>query len=273
MLEVHILASGSDGNCTVVECDGEAVMIDCGISCKKVLHQMEQEGVDKEAVKAILITHEHTDHMSGAGATARKLGVPVMCNIPTFDAMNLGMVDFVPFDPASSFDVGPFHIVPLPTSHNAVQPNAFFLETDPGRVAQITDTGMVTPQIEHALKMSDIAVFEANYDSQMLADGPYPPQLKRLIGSDHGHMCNADSANAIRRTMSDDHRRQVFLAHLSGHNNTPDVARQTVADITGIRRMMIDCLEFPGDSRTLSMKRSRRRFDRHGLAAVQQDVG
>lgn len=251
MFEVHVLASGSDGNCTVVECDGEAVMIDCGISCRAVLRQMEQEGVDKDVVKAMLITHEHTDHMKGAGATARKLGIPVMCNMPTFEAMSLGAVDFVPFDPACSFDVGQFRITPLPTCHNAVQPNAFYMEAGGCSMAQVTDTGCVTPQIEEALRRADIAVFEANYDQQMLVDGPYPPALKRLIGSDHGHMSNVDSAAAIRRTMAEDHRRQVFLAHLSRHNNTPDIARQTAADITGIRRLAIDCLEFQGDSRTL----------------------
>ena len=120
MLEVHVLASGSDGNCTVIECDGEAVMIDAGISCKRILSLMDQEGVDKEVVKAILITHEHSDHVSGAGATARKLGVPVMCNANTFSQLSLGNVDYIPFDTARSFDVGNFHITPLPTSHNAI---------------------------------------------------------------------------------------------------------------------------------------------------------
>ena len=122
MLEVHVLASGSDGNCTVIESDGEAIMIDAGISCRKILKQMEQEGVDKECIKAILLTHEHSDHVSGAGATARKLGVPIMCNQPTFNELSLGNVDFVPFDPSRSFDVGQFHVTPLPTMHNAVQP-------------------------------------------------------------------------------------------------------------------------------------------------------
>ena len=249
-LEVHILASGSDGNCTVIESDGEAIMIDAGISCRKILAQMEREGVDKECVKAILITHEHSDHVSGAGATARKLGVPVMCNEETFSQLSLGSVDFVPFDPSGSFDVGGFHVTPLPTMHNAVRPNAFYAQAG-GRSALVaTDTGTVTFPIEAALKAADIAVIEANYDSRMLVDGPYPPVLKRLIGSDHGHLCNVDTGNAIRRTMSDS-RRQIFLAHLSKTNNVPDLARQTVADITGIRRMAIDCLEFPGDSRTL----------------------
>lgn len=250
MLEAHVLASGSSGNCTVIECDGEAVMIDAGISCRRILKQMEQEGVDRDSIKAILLTHEHTDHICGAGATARKLGVPVMCNWETFFQLDLGAVDYVPIDPAGSFDVGPFHITPLPTVHNAVNPCAYYTQVDDRSILLATDTGTVTFQIEAAMKEADVAIVEANYDAGMLRDGPYPEQLKRLIGSDHGHLCNTDIAAAIRRTMTD-RGRQIFLAHLSETNNIPDLARETVSDITGIKRMRIDCLEFQGDSRTL----------------------
>ncbi len=250
MLEVHVLASGSDGNCTVIENDGEAVMIDAGISCKRILSLMEQEGVDKDVVKAILITHEHSDHVCGAGATARKLDVPVMCNPNTFSMLTLGNVRYVPFDSARSFDVGSLHITPLPTSHNAIEPNAFLTQVDDKSALLATDTGKLGFQIEAALKMADIAVIESNYDADMLENGPYPYNLKKLIGSDHGHLSNLDCGNAIRRTMTDS-RRQIFLAHLSRTNNLPDVARETVSEITGIKRLAIDCLEFQGDTRTL----------------------
>ncbi len=250
MLEVHVLASGSDGNCTVIESDGEAVMIDAGLSCKKILSLMDREGVDREVVKAILVTHEHSDHVSGVGPTARKLGVPVMCNPSTFSQFSPGSVDHIPFDSARSFDVGHLHITPLPTSHNAVEPNAFLTQVDGRSALLATDTGKLTFQVEAALRMADIAVIESNYDMQMLADGPYPPSLKRLIGSDQGHLSNVDCANAIRRTMTESNR-QIFLAHLSRTNNMPDIARETCSEITGIRRLNIDCLEFQGDTRTL----------------------
>ena len=226
MIEVHVLASGSDGNCTVIECDGEAIMIDAGISCKRILSLMEQEGVDKDVVKAILLTHA------------------------TFSQLSLGNVDFVPFDSAEPFDVAGFHVTPLPTSHNAIEPNAFLTQRDDRSVLLATDTGKLTFQIEAALRTADIAVIESNYDNKMLADGPYPVALKRLIGSERGHLSNVDCANAIRRTMSDSGR-QLFLAHLSKTNNIPDLARDTVSEITGIKRLNIDCLEFPGDTRTL----------------------
>lgn len=250
MLEVHVLASGSDGNCTVIECDGESIMIDAGVSCKTILKQMEQEGVDKGSVKAIFLTHEHSDHIVGAGATARKLDVPVICNEATFAAMDIGDVDFVPLDPRGSIDIGPLHVTPLPTVHHAAQPCAYNATADGRNVLVATDTGRLTFQIEAALKAADIAVIEANYDARMLEEGPYSPPLKRLIASEQGHMCNVDTAAAIRRTITGS-RRQIFLAHLSRTNNVPDLARDTVAEITGIKRRTIDCLEFKGDSRTL----------------------
>ncbi len=250
MLEVHVLASGSDGNCTVIESDGEAVMIDAGLSCKKIMAAMEQEGVDPSVVKAILVTHEHSDHVAGVGPIARKLDVPVLCNMQTMTQFDPGQVDFIPFDSKASFDVGHMRITPLPTSHNAIEPNAFLTQVDGMSALLATDTGKLTFQIEAALKMADIAVIESNYDQDMLVNGPYAPSLKRLIGSDQGHLSNVDCGNAIRRTITDS-RRQLFLAHLSKTNNIPDLARETVSEITGIRRLNIDCLEFPGDTRTL----------------------
>ena len=254
-MEVHVLASGSDGNCTIIENDGEAIMIDAGISCRRILSLMELEGVDKEIVKAILITHEHSDHVSGAGATARKLDIPVVANAATFDASNLGNVQHWLYRSNSYIDIGQFHVTPLATSHNAVEPNCYFTEVDDDKkVLVATDTGMFSKQIEYALGLADIAVIEANYDLDMLVNGPYPPSLKTLIGSEHGHMNNLDTARAIRRTEGQNKNRQIFLAHLSRTNNTPDVARQSVSDVTGIRRQKIDCLEFPGDTRTLKAK-------------------
>lgn len=253
-MEVHVLASGSDGNCTVIENDGEAIMVDAGISCKRILSLMERQGVDKDMLKAILITHEHSDHISGAGATARKLDIPIVANMATFDASNLGNVQHWVYKSNSCIDIGQFHVTPLPTSHNAVEPNCYFTQVDDRKVLVATDTGKLSFQIEHALAIADVAVIEANYDQKMLVNGPYPESLKSLIGSDHGHMNNVDTAMAIRRTMEENEHRKIFLAHLSKTNNTPDVARQSVSDVSGIKRINIDCLEFPGDTRTIKVR-------------------
>jgi len=252
MLEAHVLASGSDGNCTVIESDGEAIMIDAGVSCRRILSLMEREGIDSSCVKAILLTHEHTDHIMGAGPTARKLNVPVYCNRPTFEACNLGKIDYRQISTGTSFELCGMNILPLPTSHNAAEPNAFLTEADGKKILVATDTGKLTYQVEHALSISDLAIIESNYDTNMLTNGPYPFNLKKLIGSDIGHLSNVACANAIKRT--ERKGRKIFLAHLSKTNNTPDTARETVAEIIGEKRFNIDCLEFPGDTRTLKVK-------------------
>ncbi len=253
MLEVHVLASGSDGNCTVIQLDDEAVMIDAGLSYKYTHKLMEMEGIDESSIKALLITHEHSDHVAGAGVMARKLGVPMYCNANTFMAFDPGKVDWHEIRMMDSFDLCGMNIIPLPTFHDAAEPCAFMLRSDQGNVLLATDTGKLSFQCEKALEEADLAIIEANYDREMLRDGPYPETLKRRIASEHGHLCNTATADAIRRTDRDG--RKIFLAHLSKNNNTPDIARQTVSDITGIKRFKIDCLERLGDTRTLTVSR------------------
>jgi len=252
MFEVHVLASGSDGNCTVIQFDDEAVMIDAGISCRRIMGLMEKEGVDKKFIKALLVTHEHSDHVAGAGPVSRKFDIPVMCNKATYEMSCLGNVEYQEIKTMGSFCVGSMNVTPLPTSHNAIDPNAFLVEAGGKNVLVATDTGKLTFQIEHALKNADVAVIESNHDKKMLAEGPYPPYLKKLIASDMGHLSNIACAGAIKRTMKED--RKIFLAHLSKTNNTPDVARETVAEMTGIKRFQIDCLEFEGDTRTIKVR-------------------
>jgi phosphoribosyl 1,2-cyclic phosphodiesterase len=252
MFEVHVLASGSDGNCTVIQFDDESVMIDAGISCKRITNLMEKQGVEIKPLKALLVTHEHSDHVSGAGVVSRRFDIPVMCNRATFDSSCIGNVDYREIKTMGSFCIGCMVITPLPTSHNAAEPNAFLVEADGRKALVATDTGKLTFQVEHALKEADVAVIESNYDKKMLAEGPYPYYLKKWIASDVGHLSNVCCAEGIKRTMNGN--RQIFLAHLSKTNNAPDIARETVAEITGMKRLKIDCLEFPGDTRTLKVQ-------------------
>jgi phosphoribosyl 1,2-cyclic phosphodiesterase len=249
MFEVHVLASGSDGNCTVVVCDDHAVMIDAGLSGKKIMELMNINGLDASLIKALLITHEHSDHVSGAGVMARKLNVPVHCNERTFCSSNIGKVMYSRITTMETFVSGPIYITPLPTSHNASEPNAFLLAMDGKKVLMATDTGKITPEIENELQNVDLAILESNHDKHMLATGPYPYMLKKLVGSEIGHLSNVECAESLKRTMNE--KRKIFLAHLSRNNNTPDTARETVSEITGIKRSKIDCLEFKGDTRIL----------------------
>jgi len=251
MIEVHVLASGSDGNCTVVVLDDHAVMIDAGLSGKRIAELMNINGLDSSLIKSLLITHEHSDHIAGAGVIARKLNVPICCNENTFMSFCPGAVSYSKITTLEAFDSGPMRITPLPTSHNASEPNAFVISADGKKVLIATDTGRMTNAVENELQSADLAILESNYDRHMLATGPYPPMLKKLIGSELGHLSNIDCAESLRRTMSE--KRKIFLAHISRNNNTPDTARETVSEITGIRRSKIDCLEFKGDTRIIKV--------------------
>lgn len=250
-MEVHILASGSDGNCAVIRHEGRAVMVDAGISCKRIVSLMNLNGLDPAEIECILITHEHSDHVSGAGPTARKFDCPVMCNQQTFDACNLGKVEHVPIVPLNSFSAAGITIMPLPTSHNAANPVSYMFKTEDKTAMIATDTGCVTYPMEQALREADVAVIESNYDRKMLHEGPYPYNLKKLIDSDRGHLSNVMCADVLKKT--DHEGRTVFLAHLSKTNNTPDIARDTVSELTGIKRFKLDCLEFQGDTRILKV--------------------
>jgi phosphoribosyl 1,2-cyclic phosphodiesterase len=249
LLEVHVLASGSDGNCTVVVHEDHAVMVDAGLSGKRISELMNLNGIDDSLIKALLITHEHSDHVHGAGVMARKLDIPVHCNERTFTSYGFGKVTYSKITTMETFTSGPMSIMPLPTSHNASEPNAFIISADSKKVLIATDTGKMTPEVENELHGADLAILESNYDKHMLATGPYPPMLKRLVGSEIGHLSNVECANSLKRTMNGS--RKIFLAHLSRNNNTPDTARETVSEITGIKRSKIDCLEFKGDTRII----------------------
>ena len=249
-VEVHVLASGSDGNCTVIRSEDRAIMVDAGLSYKKTKSLMDINGIDESEIEALFVTHEHSDHVGGAGAIARKLDIPVFCNQNTFNASNLGKVAHNPITMMNTVNVAGMNIIALPTSHDAVEPCAYLFDADGTKVLIATDTGKITYPIEHALEEANIAIIESNYDKKMLDYGPYPPSLKRLIDSDIGHMSNLECARAVKRTMHNNGRK-IFLGHLSRHNNTPDVAKDTISEITGIRRFHFDCLEFQGDTRIL----------------------
>ncbi len=209
-------------------------------------------GLDPRDLSAILLTHEHSDHVSGAGIMSRKYHVPVCCNENTLVCSNIGAVDSTMlFQTHRTFSIGHLQITPLPISHNAAEPNAFFITARDKKFLLATDLGRVNPEVFAALREVDLAVIEANHDVQMLINGPYPPMLKSEIRSDRGHLSNIDCARALWATHSED--RKIFLAHLSKNNNTPELAQRTVARTLGCGNDRVDCLMHPDDVRTISL--------------------
>lgn len=260
MLEVHVLASGSDGNCTVIEHDDDLVMVDAGVNCKTICKLMEVEGLDPGRVRAMLLTHEHIDHVAGVRVFNKKFDVPVYSTVGTFENFDSGDSRFVPVVLGSVFDVCGVSVTSLPTSHDAAEPNAYSLAVDGKRVSIITDTGVMTPACEAALRDSDLAILEANYDEEMLsANRKYPVYVKKRIASDRGHLCNIDTGKWIAKTASDK-KREIFLAHLSRNNNTVDIAKDTVSSLTHIPRFRLDCLdpEVKNDTRPIRFRSSGR---------------
>lgn len=251
-IEVHVLASGSDGNCTVVSAEDTMILLDAGISGRRIARLMEGVGLDPHDLDAILLTHEHSDHVSGAGVLSRRYDVPICCNSNTLVSSNLGQIhSSVQFTTMEWFDLGCLSIHPLPILHHAAEPNAFHIRFEGREMLLATDLGKITPEVFEALKDADLAIIEANHDVQMLINGPYPPKLKNEIRSDRGHLSNIDCARALWATNSED--RRIFLAHISKNNNTPVLARRTVARTLGCEEERIDCLLTPDDHRSMSL--------------------
>ena len=223
-----ILASGSKGNCVVVEGRSGAVLIDAGLSAKELLLRMARSGIDPGCVRAILVTHEHGDHTRGVDVLARKLEIPVYATHGTLnDFLHHRRTSVKPLVHYTCRCGEPFHfcdlyIEPFATSHDAAEPCGFIIKDGDLRFGYCTDTGIITPGMHELLRSCDGIVLESNHCPEMLANGPYPESLKRRIRSKRGHLSNPDAAACLQGFGKD--VPHVILAHLSETNNTPDKA-------------------------------------------------
>ena len=233
-----MLASGSKGNCVVIEGRSGSLLVDAGLSAKECIFRMERAGIDSGNVEALLVTHEHTDHIRGVDVLARKLEIPVYATEGT-------LADFLNFRRTSKktlvhhtcrdherFAVGDFEIVPFSTSHDAREPCGFIIAEAGIRMGYCTDTGIITPHMHDLLRHCDGIVLESNHCPDMLRNGPYPESLKRRIRSHRGHLSNPAAAACLR-----DFGRDVpliILAHLSETNNTPEKAMGSAREGLGL---------------------------------------
>lgn len=229
------IASGSSGNCIYVGHASTHLLIDAGISGKRIEEGLRGIEVEPEELAGILITHEHSDHIQGVGVLARKYKVPLYGTVETFCAMkkgktNLGKVDdglFREVDPEKSFSIGDIRVMPFSVSHDAANPVAYVFEADGKKIGMATDLGVYTEQTVEHLKDSGILYLESNHDLNMLMVGMYPYYLKQRIAGEHGHLSN-DSAAKLLCRLHHDGLQHVLLAHLSKENNYPDLAYETV---------------------------------------------
>ena len=229
------LFSGSSGNCVYVGTEENAVLVDAGVSATAILTEMAKVGLDASLVRALLITHEHTDHTNGAGPLARKLDVPVYATQGTMDGCRRKLGKLNParmctVQTGADFYVGGIDILPFPTSHDCVDPCGYSFSAGGIRVSVLTDTGCVKTEALDAVKGSDAVLLESNYNPDMLMAGPYPYELKKRIMGRRGHLSNED-AGAMAVKLYESGTRTVILGHLSKENNFPELALQTSTDI------------------------------------------
>jgi phosphoribosyl 1,2-cyclic phosphodiesterase len=233
-----ILASGSKGNCTVIEGESGAILIDAGLSTKELLQRLSRTGCQPETIEAILVTHEHGDHIRGLDVLARRLEIPIYATEGTLaDFLNCRRTSDKPIVTRTCrhherFSIGNFEIEPFATSHDAADPCGFVIRENGARFGYCTDTGVLTPHMLALLRHCDGFVLESNHCPEMLANGPYPESLKRRIRSSRGHLSNVAASVALRALGKD--VSQIILAHLSEINNTPERARSGAREGLGL---------------------------------------
>jgi len=228
-----VLGSGSRGNGTLIEQDGTCLLIDCGFTLKEVERRLATLGKQASELAAILVTHEHGDHISGVGPLARKYGLPVWATRGTLAARRLGEgVRTHSFCCHSDFAIGDVEVHPFPVPHDAREPSQFRFSNGTVRLGLLTDLGCTTPHVEQQLSGCEALILECNHERELLEQGEYPPPLKRRVGGDHGHLSNAQAAALLAR-LDVSRLKHLVAAHLSEQHNTPDLAQQALAGALG----------------------------------------
>jgi phosphoribosyl 1,2-cyclic phosphodiesterase len=229
------LGSGSEGNGLVVEVGATRIMIDCGFGVRDTAVRLARLGLAPDSLAAILVTHEHEDHVGGVPAFAAKHRIPVWATFGTLTAA-AGKLDGIErvcgFDSHDVFTVGALTVTPFPVPHDAREPVQFVVGDGSHRLGVLTDIGASTAYVEASLSGCDALVLECNHDLGMLARGPYPFPLKQRIAGPFGHLHN-EAAAAILSRIDTSKLQHVVAAHLSQQNNTPDLARRALGTALG----------------------------------------
>ncbi|HEB85744.1 MAG TPA: MBL fold metallo-hydrolase [Gammaproteobacteria bacterium] len=230
------LGSGSKGNATLVQAAGTCVMIDCGFSLRETEARLSRYGLEATQLDAILITHEHGDHVRGAGPLARKYNIPLWTTRGTHGKAVLGVLPRLHYlDVHQGFEIQDLAIQTYPVPHDAQEPCQFVFTDGQKRLGMLTDTGTITPYIETQLDGCDALLLECNHDLSMLEQGPYPFSLKQRVAGRLGHLSN-DQTAALLGVLDHPRLKHLVIAHLSEQNNTPALACDSLAGTTGCER-------------------------------------
>jgi len=247
-VSLTVLASGSRGNTALVSSSTTRLLVDAGISCRETFKRMRALGDDPRALSAILITHEHSDHVYGLAMLARKLSIPVYISGATHQAWARALRDengelpqierLELFCAGRKFQIGDIDVAPFTIPHDAADPVGFTFRAEGVKVGFATDLGYIPASVRDHLRSCDVLVMESNHDVEMLRVGPYPWSVKQRVMSRVGHLSNDALADFFTNDY-DGCAAYVVLAHLSEQNNHPDLARGAAEKALGPRRTLL----------------------------------
>lgn len=233
-LRVCLLASGSKGNSLLIESGQTRLLIDAGLSAREVCRRLELVGVAVESINALLVTHEHTDHIRGVGPLVRRLDLPVFLHTELAGQLeDVGKPSCVrEFAAGEEFTVNDLTICPFAVTHDALAPVGFTICGEQGKVGVATDLGVATRLVSEYLRECRALILETNHDETMLRDGPYPWPLKQRVRSAYGHLSNR-AGSALLQDLLWEGLEVAFLGHLSETNNRPELALAAVNQVLG----------------------------------------
>ncbi len=226
------LSSGSSGNCQFIEAGNTRLLVDSGFSGKRVEELLKSINVEANSIDYILLTHEHIDHVKGAGVLSRRYDIPLIANEGTWEGMdkiigNIKEKNIKLITSNVEFSLKDIDIKAFSLYHDANEPVGYNFFYKNKKISIITDTGRVNIDIEKNLKDSNLCLLEANHDTDMLLNGDYPYYLKERIRSEHGHLSNLDASMVLGNILKENGEK-ILLGHLSKDNNNPQLAKTTV---------------------------------------------
>lgn len=236
------LGSGSRGNSTLLEWGQGTLLVDCGFSVKEAQQRLERFEKAPEDLTAILVTHEHSDHIKGVAALARRYDLPVYMTPGTYHSRDLGeLPDLRLIEAYAPFEVQGLRVNPVAVPHDAREPSQYVFEYSGLRLGILTDLGSITPHVEASYQDLDAMILEANHDPVMLASGSYPPSLKQRVGGQWGHLSNQQAAGFLQR-LNCERLQHLVVAHISQQNNSLELAQATLGPVTaGVKQVTYAC--------------------------------
>lgn len=224
------LGSGSRGNATLIESGQTCVLLDCGFTLKETVRRLARIGKEPDQLDAILVTHEHSDHISGVGPLARKYGIPVYMTSGTWQQNKVGKIEYLEqISSHDNFVIKGLQVQPIPVPHDAREPCQFILDDGADKLGILTDLGSITPFVRQSYTNLDGLLLECNHDVELLAQGPYPYRLQQRISGDYGHLNNQQAAQLLTEIQIGN-LQHLVISHISEQNNSPGHAADAVAE-------------------------------------------